>query len=36
VVGLLLAALFVAVIIGSLDTRAAPDAAPWLRHNLGN
>lgn len=36
VVGLLLLALFVAVIIGSLDAGAAPDSAPWLRHNLGD
>jgi hypothetical protein len=36
VVGMLMVALFVAVIIGSLDNGAVPETAPWLRHNLGN
>jgi len=35
VVALILIALFVAAIIGSLDGGSAPNA-PWLRHNLGN
>jgi hypothetical protein len=36
VVSLLMVALFVSVILGSLDNGAAPESAPWLQHNLGN
>jgi hypothetical protein len=35
-VGVIVIALVVAVIVGSLDNGAAPEVAPWLRHNLGD